>query len=162
MPSPPATNRFTPSDPDTLRRVLEPGDILLIEGNQYVSSAIKYLTQSTWSHAALYVGDELPESSDGFHRPRLIEVVLGDGCIASPLEKYQTYNTRICRAVALTPEDRNAVIDFMISRLGTRYDTKNIFDMLRYFFPTCPPIVPAPPPMAATWPARAACGAPPA
>jgi hypothetical protein len=129
---------FTPSDPDTLRRVLEPGDILLIEGNQYVSSAIKYLTQSTWSHAALYVGDELPESSDGFHRPRLIEVVLGDGCIASPLEKYQTYNTRICRAVALTPEDRYAVIDFMISRLGTRYDTKNIFDMLRYFFPTPP------------------------
>ncbi len=50
---------FTPSDPDTLRRVLEPGDILLIEGNQYVSSAIKYLTQSTWSHAALYIGDEL-------------------------------------------------------------------------------------------------------
>ncbi len=55
---------FTPSDPQTLRRVLQPGDILLIEGNQYLSSAIKYLTQSTWSHAALYVGDALPESSD--------------------------------------------------------------------------------------------------
>jgi hypothetical protein len=129
---------FTPSDPDTLHRVLQPGDIVLIEGNQYVSSAIKYLTQSTWSHAALYVGDALPESSDGGPRPRLIEVVLGDGCIASPLEKYQTYNTRICRAVALTPQDRQVVIDFMISRLGTRYDTKNILDLLRYFWPTPP------------------------
>jgi Permuted papain-like amidase enzyme, YaeF/YiiX, C92 family len=129
---------FTPSDPDTMRRVLEPGDIILIEGNQYVSNAIKYLTQSTWSHAAFYVGDALPESSDETPRPRLIEVVLGDGCIASPLEKYQTYNTRICRAVALTPDDRQSVIAFMISRLGTRYDTKNIFDMLRYFFPTPP------------------------
>ena len=35
---------------------MEPGDILLVEGNQRVSSAIKYLTQSTWSHAAFYLG----------------------------------------------------------------------------------------------------------
>jgi hypothetical protein len=129
---------FTPSDPTTLRRVLEPGDILLIEGNQYLSNAIKYLTQSTWSHAALYVGDVLPQDSSGGPRPQLIEVVLGDGCIASPLEKYSTYNTRICRPVALVPEDRGKIIEFMISRLGTRYDTKNIFDMLRYFWPTPP------------------------
>jgi hypothetical protein len=129
---------FTPSDPQTLRRVLQPGDILLIEGNQYLSAAIKYLTQSTWSHAAVYVGDALAENSDGTPRPRLVEVVLGDGCIASPLEKYATYNTRICRAVALTPEDRAKVVDFMVARLGTRYDTKNIFDMLRFFLPTPP------------------------
>jgi Permuted papain-like amidase enzyme, YaeF/YiiX, C92 family len=129
---------FTPSDPRTLRRVLEPGDILLIEGNQHLSSAIKYLTQSTWSHAALYVGDALPPSSDGGPRPQLIEVVLGDGCIASPLEKYTTYNTRICRPVSLVPEDREKLVNFMLSRLGTRYDTKNIFDLLRYFLPTPP------------------------
>src|SRR6201994_5226687 len=47
---------FTPSDPDALRAVLKPGDVLLIEGNNHVSGVIKYLTQSTWSHAALYVG----------------------------------------------------------------------------------------------------------
>jgi Permuted papain-like amidase enzyme, YaeF/YiiX, C92 family len=129
---------FTPSDPNTLRRVLEPGDIVLIEGNQHLSSAIKYLTQSTWSHAALYVGDALPPSSDGAPRPQLIEVVLGDGCIASPLEKYATYNTRICRPVSLVPQDRETLINFMLSRLGARYDTKNIFDLLRYFLPTPP------------------------
>src|SRR5687768_8968158 len=75
---------YTPSDPVTLRRALEPGDILLIEGNQRVSAVIKYLTQSTWSHAALYVGDALPEPDDGSERPRLIEVNLGEGCIAVP------------------------------------------------------------------------------
>lgn len=129
---------FTPSDPQTLRRILQPGDIVLIEGNQYLSAAIKYLTQSTWSHAALYVGDALPDSTNGTPRPRLIEVVLGDGCIASPLEKYATYNTRICRPVALTPEDRAQVVNFLVARLGTRYDTKNIFDMLRFFLPAPP------------------------
>lgn len=48
---------FTPSDPGTLRCVLEVGDVLLVEGHQKVGAAIKYLTHSTWSHAALYVGN---------------------------------------------------------------------------------------------------------
>ncbi len=129
---------YTPSDPVILRRTLAPGDILLIEGNQRVSAVIKYLTQSTWSHSALYVGDALPEPADGSDRPCLIEVNLGDGCVAVPLSKYRTYNTRICRARGLTPEDRAQVVDFMISCLGLKYDMKNIFDMLRYFLPTPP------------------------
>src|SRR5262245_46610970 len=47
---------FTPSNPDALRATLKPGDVLLVEGNNRISGVIKYLTQSTWSHAALYVG----------------------------------------------------------------------------------------------------------
>src|SRR3954463_13372996 len=129
---------YTPSDPDTLRRTLQPGDILLIEGNQRLSATIKYLTQSTWSHAALYIGDALPIPADGKERPRLIEVNLGEGCVAVPLSKYRTYNTRICRASGLTPQDRAYVVNFMIERIGLRYDLKNILDMLRYFMPTPP------------------------
>lgn len=130
---------YTPSDPETLRRALQPGDVLLVEGNQKVSGAIKYLTQSTWSHAALYVGDALPEPGDGSERKRLIEVNLGEGCVAVPLSKYRTYNTRICRASGLMPDDREAVVGFMVERIGHRYDLKHIFDLLRYFLPT-PPI----------------------
>src|SRR5713226_9764641 len=47
---------FTPSDPESLRQSLAPGDVLLVEGNNHISGVIKYLTQSTWSHSALYVG----------------------------------------------------------------------------------------------------------
>ncbi len=36
-----------------LRRLLRPGDVLLIEGRTRIAQPIKYLTQSTWSHAAL-------------------------------------------------------------------------------------------------------------
>ncbi|MDF1610306.1 YiiX/YebB-like N1pC/P60 family cysteine hydrolase [Hoeflea sp. YIM 152468] len=130
---------YTPSDPETLSRALRPGDILLVEGNQKISAAIKYLTQSTWSHAALYVGTALkPEIDDGEDFPQLIEVNLGEGCVAVPLAKYTRFNTRICRPAGLTPEDRTAVVTYMIDRLGVRYDLKNIFDMLRYFFPTPP------------------------
>src|SRR5690606_40194296 len=117
-------------------RTLQPGDVLLVEGNQKISAAIKYLTQSTWSHSALYVGDALPQPADGSERPRLVEVNLGQGCVAVPLSKYKTYNTRICRPLGLTPDDRQAVVDFMIARLGTRYDMKTAFQLLPHFFPT--------------------------
>ena len=53
----PGIRPFTHANVAALRRVLQPGDVLLVEGNSRVSVAIKYLTQSTWSHAALYVGN---------------------------------------------------------------------------------------------------------
>ena len=108
---------YTPSDPASLRRALEPGDVLLVEGNQKVSAAIKYLTQSTWSHAAMYVGEILGDDENG-NQICLIEVNLGEGCVARPLEKYETYNTRICRPVGLTKEDRKAVVQIMVDSIG--------------------------------------------
>ena len=129
---------YTPSDFETLSKTLEPGDVLLIEGNQHVSVVIKYLTQSTWSHAAIYVGDALKTSEDGSECPCLIEVNLGEGCVATQLSRYESFNTRICRPVGLTAQDRQQVVDFMVDKLGLQYDVKNIFDLLRYFFPTPP------------------------
>ncbi len=133
---------FTPSDPETLARTLEPGDVLLIEGNQRVSSAIKYLTQSTWSHAAFFVGEHSALSGDGslvaLDRAQLIEVTVSEGCIASPLKKYTDFNTRICRPSGLLANDRQRLIDFMIAGLGRQYDLKNVFDLLRYFLPNPP------------------------
>lgn len=134
---------YTPSDPETLARILQPGDILLVEGDQKIAAAIKYLTQSTWSHAAFFAGDMLALSEEdkslpALERPQLIEVNLGEGCVAAPLAKYRTYNTRICRPVGLTPADRERLVAFMVARLGTRYDMKHIFDLLRYFLPTPP------------------------
>ena len=139
----PGYQPYTPSDFDTLCSILKPGDILLVEGNQYVSSTIKYLTQSTWSHAAFYAGDILSGSSqckdnNDQERPRLIEVNLGKGCVATPLSRYQNFNTRICRPAELSNEDRQKVVEFMISKIGLKYDLRNIFDLLRYFFPTPP------------------------
>lgn len=129
---------YTPSDFPTLCRVLRPGDVVLVEGGERISTAIKYLTQSTWSHAAIYVGDLLPAPADGSERPRLVEVNLGQGCVAAPLSKYASFNTRICRPVGLTPEDSRAVAEFMIARIGLNYDLRNIFDLARYFLPTPP------------------------
>lgn len=129
---------YTPSDFPTLCRILRPGDVLLVEGGERISTAIKYLTQSTWSHAAMYVGRHLPDPGDGSERHHLVEVNLGEGCVSVPLSKYASYNTRICRPVGLTEEERAQVTAFMIRRIGLKYDLRNIFDLLRYFVPTPP------------------------
>ena len=68
----------------------------------------------------------------------LVEAELGKGVIASPLSKFATYNTRICRPVGLTPEDRHAVIRYVAERIGYDYDLKNIIDLMRYFLPQPP------------------------
>src|SRR6201996_2396584 len=44
----PGYEPFTPSDPENLRKDMQPGDVLLVEGNNRISGIIKYLTQSTY------------------------------------------------------------------------------------------------------------------
>jgi Permuted papain-like amidase enzyme, YaeF/YiiX, C92 family len=129
---------FMPSDPVTLSRILRPADVLLVDGNQRISSAIKYLTQSTWSHAALYIGDALRSHSQTGEQRDLIEANLEDGVVAVPLSKYFAFNSRICRPVGLTNTDRRKVIDFMIAHLGCSYDTRHIIDLARYLLPNPP------------------------
>ena len=109
-----------------LEATLRPGDVLLVDGNRRVSVAIKYLTQSTWSHAALCVGGGLVEA----------DVV--EGVRVVPLSEYRNFNTRICRPVGLSDEDREAVIRYATERIGLKYDLKNIIDLLRYLLPTPP------------------------
>ncbi len=54
-----------PGDPERLRAALRPSDALLVDGTARFSTAIIYLTQSTWSHVAIYVGDVLGRDEDG-------------------------------------------------------------------------------------------------
>jgi hypothetical protein len=126
---------FIPRDPEGLRQSLEPGDVLLVEGNSRISGVIKYLTQSTWSHAALYVGPiQGAQTHDG--EPHvLIEAEVGEGVVSSPLSKYYSHHTRICRPVRLSREDRESVCSYAIERIGFDYDLRNVIDLMRYLIP---------------------------
>jgi hypothetical protein len=131
----PGYEPFTPSDPDYLRNDIQPGDVLLVEGNNRISGIIKYLTQSTWSHAALYVGpiDGAAEPDGEPHV--LIEANVGEGVTSAPLSRYFSYHTRMCRPVGLSYEDRYTVCRYAINRIGFGYDTKNIVDLMRFLIP---------------------------
>jgi hypothetical protein len=101
-------------------------------GNNRISGIIKYLTQSTWSHAALYVGPV-----DGACEPDgephvLIEANIGEGVTSAPLSKYFPYHTRLSRPVGPVLRDRHTVCRYAINRIGFGYDTKNIVDLMRF------------------------------
>ena len=117
-----------------LRDTLRPGDVLLVEGKGRISGGIKYLTQSTWSHAALYVGPLADAVSDG--EPHvLIEANIDEGVVSAPLSKYLHCQTRICRPVGLSKADCGKVCRYASERLGLGYDFKNVVDLMRYLFP---------------------------
>ncbi len=129
---------FCTYDVPVLESCLRPGDILLVEGDTRISTAIKYLTQSTWSHSAFYAGPGTNQfTAEGEPCP-LIEAEIADGVIASPLSKYRELNTRICRPVGLSARDRDAVVARMVDSIGLGYDLQHIFDLARYLFPTPP------------------------
>ncbi len=130
------------SHPDALVNALRPGDVLLVEGNSRISTAIKYLTQSTWSHAALFVGDALGVPSPGQESRVLIEADLIDGVRSAPLSMYAHCHTRICRPVGLHSDDLKRIIDYVIARIGQQYDLGNLLDLARFLVPLPP--VPGP------------------
>jgi cell wall-associated NlpC family hydrolase len=125
---------------DNLQRVIRKGDIILVEGNSDISRMIKLLTQSSWSHSAIYVGDELlingnvggepiikEFGNDAHHM--LVEAFTGTGVTAAPVRKYQDYNIRVCRPYGILPQDIASVVSDVIGNLGKQYDHRNIIDL---------------------------------
>jgi hypothetical protein len=127
------------NDADQLKSTIRKGDVLLVDGDQRVSSVIKYLTRSSWSHAVLYIGDELlrrdgdlkqrAQETFGDAAEHLIVEALFDGVVASPLEKYIDYNIRLCRPDRLRSDHLKIILDDTVAAIGWRYDLRNILDL---------------------------------
>ena len=117
---------------DDIKSALEPGDIVLVEGQSRVSNAIQFITNSNWSHAAIFIGEA------GSLSHCLIEVKAVDGCIFTDIDVYMHHNLRICRPVFLNNKKRKIIIDYLVKKVDSKCDLKNIIDLIRYVFPTPP------------------------
>ena len=142
----PATQRRVPNDPDRLLTRLRPGDVVLVEGKTRISRVIQVLTQSSWSHAAMYLGDALlrwggPQADSALDRfgPEagrlLIESDMREGVRVVPLSAYLAHNLRVCRPQGLGSGELDRVLEEMLRHLGLRYDRQNVFDLGRYLTP---------------------------
>lgn len=133
----PGIGLSAPTPRGRLLACLQPGDVLLVEGNNRIATAIKYLTQSTWSHAALYLGahaaGRLAADDHCF-----IEADLVHGVRSVGIEEFEGCHTRICRPVGLTEAERRAVTGFAMARIGYQYDLRNLIDLARYLLPLPP------------------------
>ncbi|MDE1464516.1 hypothetical protein [Spartinivicinus poritis] len=134
-------------DFERIRYELKPCDIILVEGRSRVSEVIKLITQSPWSHAALYIG-RLHDIEDPEIREQvtqhcdcspdsqlLVESELGMGTVIRPITVYEKEHLRICRPRGLKYQDAQQIINYAISRVGVEYDVRQIFDLARFLFP---------------------------
>jgi len=126
---------------------LRHGDVILVEGRTHVAKAIRRVTSSPWTHAALYIGrpydykDEklLKIINDNFDgdpaEPLVIETMVGKGVIISPLSNYSTEHIRICRPKGLFRKDAKKVVEYHLDRMGVKYDVRHIIDLGRILLP---------------------------
>jgi len=125
------------TDQTHLLACVQLADVILVEGTSRFSTAIKYLTQSTWSHAALYVGMRVLRLGEA-PEPCFLEADVVAGVRLVGVEEFAGYHVRICRAAGLDEAERALVVAFALSRLGAQYDLRNVIDLARYLLPTPP------------------------
>ncbi len=138
---------LSPTNYSRMAFEIRPADVLLVEGRFRVSNVIKVITQSSWSHTALYVGrlydiqDPVAKARIEKHydgppdEPLVIESQLGQGTIVTPLKYYEDFHTRICRPKGISPEDVNKVITHATTFLGMEYDVRQLLDLARFLIP---------------------------
>lgn len=143
----PPPSDVPPYDYNRLKYEIRPGDVLLIEGRSRVSNIIRTITQSPWTHAALYIGrlHDLEDNSlkrilvkhmEKRENVRLvIEGILGKGTVVTPLTNYRHNHIRICRPIGLSPADAQLVIAYAIKSLGKKYNVRQILDLARFLLP---------------------------
>lgn len=124
-----------PTDEAALAATIRAGDVLLVDGRQRVSTAIKYLTQSTWSHAALCV--EASGRSPG-RQPSFVEADAVEGVRLVTSDEFVGLHSRICRPVGLDEHEIDTVTGFARAHIGDAYDLANVVDLARFLCPTPP------------------------
>lgn len=138
---------FPICDFEKLSHGIRLGDVLLVEGRSRVADVIRIITQSRWSHSAIYVGrihdikdqavrDRLLEYFDAKPETQLlVEGILGRGIIVTPLTDYIKDNLRVCRASTISAQDVQNVVARCVDKLGTDYNVRQLFDLARFIFP---------------------------
>lgn len=130
-----------------LEREVRSGDVILFAGKTRVSKVIQMVALSPWTHAAIYIG-RLNDIHDAHARAKLrqyfdgdpneqllVESLLGQGTIVTPLSAYHEENLRICRPSGLDWRDSDQVVNAAIEHLGLEYDVQQLMDLARFMFP---------------------------
>lgn len=144
----PPSQSFLPYDFNRLKYEIRPGDVLLVEGRSHISSIIRSITQSSWTHAALYIGrpSDYEEGSAALNIIRehvkvpdntqlILEGVLNQGTVIMPLTAYYQHHIRICRPIGITPDDIHRVIDYALRSVGQPYNVRQLLDLARFLLP---------------------------
>ena len=119
-------------------------DVLLIEGRNRISGIVQRITQSPWSHAALYIGhihnlddpklrEFVQQNYKGSPSDQLlVEAMIGQGTIIVPITKYKNEHIRVCRPTGLSHLDAQKVLLYAVNSIGRHYSIRHFFDLGRF------------------------------
>lgn len=119
---------------------LKPGDIIhTMNTKNIISKIISYVTQSPWSHAAVYVGNGM-----------IIEATTPNGVTETNLEKYNDPKFRLgLYRIELSDEQETAIVAKARESLGTPYGYRGVLALglklalglwtlkVRYYYGPC-------------------------
>jgi len=105
--------------PHNLRR----GDVLLTSGNTRAARLVRGVTGSPWAHVCLYVGP-LAEGEDP---PCIVEADLAAGVRAIRCSELVGQRVQVLRPMQLPDADRARLVEWVVSRIGDRYDLGTAF-----------------------------------
>ena len=129
---------------DRISHEVKTADVLLIEGQNWVSKMIQRITLSPWSHAVLYIGrlhdiedrqvrEQVHKHYQGPPSDQLVvESILGKGTIITPLRYYRNSHIRICRPAGLAHSDAQHVVAYASKSLGKEYSLRHLLDLGRF------------------------------
>lgn len=119
------------SDTDRLRQLLQPCDVLLVDGCTRLDARLRTISGSRWTRVGLYIG-RLHDLRDPALRATVTEylpcepdtqlVLLSTpdrGLTLVPLASLAAEHMRLCRPRGLGGDDPQTVIRYGLSRLGT-------------------------------------------
>ncbi|WP_425805507.1 hypothetical protein ACHOLT_02245 [Desulfitobacterium sp. Sab5] len=116
-------NLVLPSDSNVISSKIQPGDLLLIQGNTWIDKVIKRITGSSYTHVAGVVGPDEAVEILPFKRTNY--------------QKLETYTGRVdvftCNS--LTDDQRRKIVEHAVNKVGAKYDYKLIiWEASRYLF----------------------------
>ena len=110
-----------------LEALLRPGDVILVAGKTRFASLVCKLTQSTWSHVAIYVGP----GHDPDPARCIIEADVEAGVRMITLAELAHDDIQVVRASRLPEASRQELIDYLLERVGRPYDLNHVVEVAR-------------------------------
>ncbi len=110
-----------------LEALLQPGDVILVAGKTRFASLVCRLTRSTWSHVAIYVGPG--HHDDAAHC--VVEADVEEGVRMITLHDLNDHDIQVVRASRLPESSRQELIDYLLARVGLRYDLDHVIALGR-------------------------------
>lgn len=93
-----------------------------LAGDTRVAALVKRITRSSWSHVSMYVGP-LEDGPD----PRcVVEADIAGGVRSIRLSELNALHVRVLRPASVNDTDRCRIVDWVVSRIGSKYDLAHL------------------------------------